>query len=192
MKLLLILFSTLFLFGCKKNRNRIETMSANGGEYYVKKYFKNNSKTKIEVYRKPSILVYTKEFENKILTKFVEYYPNKKIKVLAEILHKPDFLNAKTYFQNGKLKGRGSYLYNYETDNALITDYWIYYNANTSEADSIVHYFCDGKNTSIATEVQKIDNKNHKSTKIKYFDVKLKDSVGDFLNYELRKVKTKN
>lgn len=49
-------FSTLlmlfFLFSCNKNPNRIEEMTANDGKNYVKKYFENNSKIKIEVYEK--------------------------------------------------------------------------------------------------------------------------------------------
>ncbi|MEN2436822.1 hypothetical protein AAH994_15520, partial [Weeksellaceae bacterium A-14] len=179
----------VFLIGCKKNPNRVEKMSANNGENIVKKYYKNNSKTKMEVYDKKSgnLLIIT-EFNKETITKIVEFHPNQNKKLIASLIKSPNFFDVKNYFENGKKESEGSVIYDYKKQKLIPVSDWIYYNPKTSEADSIGHYFSDG-NLSFLAEVDRIDNKAKKIEKIKYFEIKPKDTLKNSINWEVKRIR---
>lgn len=190
MRIFTFLFSIFFLFACKENQNRVEELSANNGANYVKKYFKNNSKVKIEVYDKKSEILLTEtEFNKNTITKIVQYYSNKKPKIIAKLLKKPNFYSAKLFLENGKKQSEGSFLYNHETQKLLPVSSWLFFNPKTQEVDSIGNYFSDGK-ISLFAEVNRVDNKNKKITTIKYFDIKLKDSIDkDSVTWAVKRIR---
>lgn len=110
MKNLLLLFSIFIFIGCKKNPDRIEEMSANNGKNYIKKHFKNNSKIKMEVFDKESDLLLTEtHFKDSLITKLIEYYPNRKPKIIAKILEHPNFFNGECYLEDGRKESEGSF-----------------------------------------------------------------------------------
>lgn len=153
-----------FLFSCNKNPNRIEEMTANNGKNYVKKYFENNSKIKIEVYEKKSNLLLTEtNFKNETITKLVEFYSNGKPKIVASLLKAPNFFGAKCYLINGKKESEGSFIYNYDEQRLIPISDWIFYNPQTQEADSIGLYFTDGK-ISVLEKVDSFDSKSKKKS----------------------------
>ncbi|QOW09557.1 hypothetical protein Q73A0000_03850 [Kaistella flava (ex Peng et al. 2021)] len=188
MKYLIIIFLFTF-YACKENPDRVEEMSANNGKNYVKKYFKNNSKSKMEVYDKNTnkLLIVT-EFDKETITKIVEFYPNLKKKLIATLLKKPNFFGVKNYSENGKKESEGSLLYNYKKSSLSPVSYWLFYNKQTGEIDSIGHYFSDG-DTSVLVDVERIDNKNKKMTKIKYFEAKPKDTLSDSITWEVKRIR---
>lgn len=178
----------VFLIGCGKNPDRIEEMKANNGLYNVKKYFENNSKIKVEVYDvKNKFLLTRKEFNKGIATKITDYFPNQKVASKATLFKKPNFFNVEVYYRNGKVKSEGTYLYNSKIDKLIPISIWLCYNFKTDKADSILHYITEG-NTSIIYQVEKFDE-NNKITKVKYFDIRIKDSLKDPHKIEFRKIK---
>ena len=179
----------LFLLGCKKNPNRVEEMYANNGENIVKKYYKNNSKIKIEVSDKSSgkILTIT-NFDKETITKMVEFHKNNNKKLIAKLLKEPNFFGISNYFENGKKESEGSVIYDYQEQKLIPVGDWIYFNPKRNEVDSIGHYFFDGK-TSVFAEVEKIDNRKNKIQKIKYFEIKPKDTLKDSINWEITRIR---
>ncbi|KQT18576.1 hypothetical protein ASG31_07625 [Chryseobacterium sp. Leaf404] len=170
MKNLLLLFSVFTLIGCKKNPNRIEEMNANGGKNYIKKHFKNNSKVKLEVFDKETDLVITEtDFKDSLIVKLIEYYPNKKPKIIAKILKNPNVFNGECYLENGKKESEGSFFYNYKKGELVRVSDWIFYNPNTQEADSICNYFSNG-DISVLTKVDRVSS--DKIVTIQYFKIK--------------------
>lgn len=188
MKYLIIIF--LFtVYACSKNPNRVEEMSANNGKNYVKKYFKNNSKIKMEVYdKKTNKLLTVTDFEKETITKITEFHSNQKKKLIATLLQKPNFFGVKNYSENGKMESEGSLLFNYKKNILNPVSDWLFYNKQTGEADSIGHYFSDG-NVSLLVEVERIDNKNKKITKIKYFEVKQKHTLSDSITWQVKRIR---
>lgn len=127
MKNLLLLFPLFILISCKKNPNRIEEMTANNGKNYVKKHFINNSKVKLEVFDSKSNSLLTQTyFKDSLVTKVIDYYTNKKPKVIAKILKKPNFFSGECYFENGKKESEGSYFYNYKKAEFVRVSDWIF------------------------------------------------------------------
>ena len=183
------IFLFLFTFiGCKKNPNRVEKMSANNGENYIKNYFKNNSKIKMEVYsQKDHKLLIVKEFENRSTIKITEFYPNGDKKLIATLLHKPNFFGIKNYSKNGKKESEGSILYNDKTDKLTPVSDWLFFNKQTGEIDSMGHYFSDG-NVSLLVEVERISKKDKKIKKIKYFEVMPTDTLRDSITWQIKRV----
>jgi len=186
MKYLIIIF--LFtVYACKKDPDRVEEMSANNGKIYVKKYFKNNSKSKMEVYDKnTNKLLTVTEFDKETITKIVEFYPNLRKKLIATLLKEPNYFGVKNYSENGKKESEGSLLYNYKNANLSPVSDWLFYNKQTGEIDSIGHYFSD-EETSLLVEVERIENK--KITTIKYFEVKPKDTLSDSITWEVKRIR---
>ena len=181
-----LFFILLIFLGCKKNPNRVEEMSANNGSHIVKKYYKNNSKIKMEVYDKNSgKLITITDFDKETITKMVEFHKNNNKKLIATLLKKPNFYSVENYFENGKKESDGSILYNYKKQNLIPVGDWIFYNQNTGEADSIGHYFSDG-NISILEEVERMNNT--KIEKIKYYEIKPKDTLKNSVNFEIKKI----
>jgi len=164
-------------------------MNANNGANIVKNYYKNNSKIKMEVYDKNSgkILTIT-DFDKGTITEMVEFHTNNNKKLIATILKKPNFFGIKNYFENGKKESEGSVIYDYKKQRLIPVGDWIYYNPKTNEADSIGHFFSDGK-ISVLAEVERIDNKKKKMEKIKYFEIKPKDTLKDSINWEVKRIR---
>jgi len=184
MKNLLLLFPLFILISCKKNPNRIEEMTANNGKNYVKKHFINNSKVKLEVFDSKSNSLLTQTyFKDSLVTKVIDYYTNKKPKVIAKILKKPNFFSGECYFENGKKESEGSYFYNHKKAEFVRVSDWIFYNPETNEADSICNYFSNGE-ISVLTKVDRIYPK--KIVTIQYFKIK---NSKDSSHWEIEKVK---
>ncbi|QIG88642.1 hypothetical protein G6R40_02710 [Chryseobacterium sp. POL2] len=188
MKKNLFLVSFL-LIGCKKNPNRVEEMSVNNGANIVKEYYKDDFKIKIEVYDKNTnkILAIT-DFDKDTITKMVEFHTNQNKKLVATLLQKPNFFEIKNYFENGRKENEGFVVYNYKSKKIIPVSDWIFYNRKTGEADSIGHHFSDG-NISVLAEVEKPDKKKGGIQKIKYFEVKPKDTLKGFVNWEVKRIR---
>lgn len=183
MKNLLLLFSIFIFIGCKKNPDRIEEMSANNGKNYIKKHFKNNSKIKMEVFDKESDLLLTEtHFKDSLIIKLIEYYPNRKPKIIAKILEHPNFFNGECYLEDGRKESEGSFFYNYKKGELVRVSDWIFYNPKTLKADSICNYFSNG-DISILRKVDRIYQ--DKIVTIQYYKIKSSKNSDD---WEIEKV----
>ena len=85
----------------------MEEMTANNGKNYVKKYFKNNSKIKMEVYdKKTNRLLTVTDFEKETITKITTFYSNEQKKLVATLLKKPNFFGVKIIPRMEKRKAK--------------------------------------------------------------------------------------
>lgn len=189
MKYLMLIIAFFSFVGCGKQANRIEEQNANNGELLIKNYFKNNLKYKIEVYNvKEKYLLRLYEFKDKQTTKIISYYQNSKVETLANLIHQPNLFSSKSYYENGKLRCEGVFIYNEKSGEMLNTDSWIFYNKNTGEADSIsTFYTMNQKVLLVQSEIP--DKENKKMVTKKYLDIKEISKSKDSISVQVKNIR---
>ena len=189
MKYSILILVFLSFVGCENQANRIEEQNADNGKLLIKNYFTNNSKLKTEVYDvKEKYLLRLYEFKDMQTTKIINYYKNGKIDFLANLIHKPNFFATKSYYENGKLKCEGSFIYDEKTGALLNTDLWFFYNRNTGEADSICTFYTF-KQEVLLVQSEIPDKKNKEMITMKYYDIKEISKSKDSTSLQIKKIR---